>query len=302
VKLDKTRRMALVFVCLSLSVSGIAAPKEPQQLKPSSPWYSDYQPEGCRLVRRFGEGKDLVTLQMSRFAPTEYFNMTLSGENFDFSSNRTVSIQFGPSEAEQKIEFVPGKVAKVPSILSLSEIRIAPIPPDILVDLKNVDPPDIVKMNPLGEEREKAVKFLKIGRPLRKAVILEIGSMNKPLAALSKCITDLITSWGLDAERHKNMIRPAMPSNNPGNWLNSSDYPSKMLEAGQPAIVEFRLEVDEAGKATQCHIQQTTRAKEFDDAVCRGILKRAKFTPALDADAKPLRTYYQNTVRFQPFG
>jgi hypothetical protein len=71
-----------------------------------------------------------------------------------------------------------------------------------------------------------------------------------------------------------------------------------MLSAGQPAIVEFRLSVSADGVPTSCHIQLTTRPKEFDAAVCDSLMRRARFTPALDAEGKPLISYYLNTVKF----
>lgn len=73
----------------------------------------------------------------------------------------------------------------------------------------------------------------------------------------------------------------------------------KMLMQGQPAIVEFRLSVGADGAPLSCHIQSTTRPKEFDEAVCGSLMKRARFSPALDAEAKPMTSYYRNTVRFQ---
>jgi len=71
-----------------------------------------------------------------------------------------------------------------------------------------------------------------------------------------------------------------------------------MLYAGQSAIVEFRMIVSDDGSPASCHIQSTTRPKEFDKAVCGSLMKRARFKPALDADGKPLASYYRNTVRF----
>jgi Gram-negative bacterial TonB protein C-terminal len=296
------QKLLLGAACASITVSAVAAPAEPLRLKPSSKWVSDYRPDGCRLLREFGEGDDQVLLQMSRFAPTDGFSMTVSGKKFSMQKKGKASVQFGPNEAEQNVDYLPGTMGKLSSLVMSSDIRIAPLDAQQLKDIERTKAPQIVKLAPIGSAREKAVTYLKIGKPLRKPVILELGAMDKPFAALSTCITDLVTSWGLDAEKHKNLVRWAMPSNNPGDWIRSSEYPSKMLDVNQPAIVEFRLEVDETGNATQCHIQQTTRPKDFDTAVCKGIMKRAKFTPALDAEGKPLRSYYQNTVRFQPFG
>jgi TonB family protein len=293
------RKLILGSVCASFPLTAIAAPTEPLRLKPASKWISDYQPDGCRLMRQFGEGDNAVILTMNRFAPTDGFGMILHGKMFKNKSPGDVSLQFGPTETEQKIAFLAGNSGKLPALISASDMRIAPMPVDQLKDIERTKAPQFVKGPPLGAAREKAVKYLQIGRPMRKPVILELGAMDKPFAALSACITDLVTSWGLDAEKHKNLVRWAIPTSNPATWMRSSDYPMDMLSAGQPALVEFRLEVDESGAATKCHIQQTTRPEEFDNAVCKAMLKKAQFQPALDAQGKPLKSYYQNTVRFQ---
>lgn len=298
--MEFTQKLLMSAACASLSVTAFAAPEEPSRLKPSSKWISDYQPDGCRLMRAFGEGDDQILLQLSRFAPTDSFSMTLSGKKLGMKSKGQANIQFGPTEAEQSIEYLPGVIGKYSALVMSGDMRIVPLSAQQLKEIGQTKAPQIVKLAPIGAEREKAVTYLKIGKPLRKPVILELGPMDKPFAALSTCISDLVTSWGLDAEKHKSMVRWVMPVSSPGNWIKSSEYPTKMLAANQPAIVEFRLEVDEAGNATQCHIQQTTRPKEFDNAVCKGIMKRAKFVPALDAEGKPLRSYYQNTVKFMP--
>ncbi len=123
--------------------------------------------------------------------------------------------------------------------------------------------------------------------------------MDKPLAALSTCIDELMTHWGIDIEKHKKLSRSVVPDGNPGRWIKGNDYPTDMLHQRQPALVQFRLSVDETGAVTGCHIQKTTRPKEFDDAVCKSLTRRANFLPALDENGKPIKSFYRNTVRFQ---
>jgi outer membrane biosynthesis protein TonB len=130
--------------------------------------------------------------------------------------------------------------------------------------------------------------------------MLETGSMRAPLAALDTCIDNLLVSWGVDVEKHKALSKQVEPLQSPGKWVVASDYPSNMLSAGQPALVNFRLSVGTDGVPTACHIQLTTRPKEFDNAVCKSVMRRARFSPALDATGQPLQSYYQNVVRFEP--
>jgi hypothetical protein len=289
---------------LSVSIAAIVAqasfgaPAEPVRLKPTSKWISDYQLDGCRLMRQFGEGDDKAIIIMNRFSPSEGFQLTLAGNLFKREFKDTVKLQFGSNEAEQETDFLPGTFAEMPAMLA-GHMRLAPMTIQEIKEREKLKPPMYIPLSPLGTAREKAVTFLKVNKPLKKSVILELGAMDKPMAALSTCIDDLVRSWGVDPEKHKRLTRRATPTNNVGNWVMTGDYPSKMLEAGQPAIVNFRLLVDEKGAVAGCFIQQTTRAKEFDNAVCKSITRRARFDPALDQDGKPLLSYYNNTVRFQ---
>jgi hypothetical protein len=291
-----------VSVSATLSVSALAAPAEPLRLKPTSKWISDYQIDGCRLVRQFGEGEEKAIIIMSRFSPGEHFRMTLVGKPFKRQGPDKVKLQFGTSEAEQEMDFLPGTFGQEPSIVMTGSMRMGPLTEDEIAIRKKLKPPMLSAPAPLGAAREKAITYLRIGKPLKKPVILELGAMDKPMAALSTCISDLVKSWGVDPERHKNLSRYAAPTNKPNNWLTSDDYPPKMLDAKQPAIVNYRLLIDEKGAVTGCFIQQTTRPKEFDNAVCKSITKRAKFEPALDEKGTPLLSYYTSTVRFQIYG
>jgi hypothetical protein len=275
------------------------AAKEPLRLKPSSKWVAHFADDGCLLFREFGEGETKTRLMMSRYAPGEGFGMTLSGKPFRQIGNRDVMLQFGPSEAEQEALFLAGNTGdKMPAMILASKIRFARPSAAEEAAYEASNKMDSSVFAPIGPDRQKAITYLKVGKPLRQPVVLELGSMDKPMSIMGQCITNLLTTWGIDAEKHKSLSRQVTPTENPGNWIKSSDYPLDMLSQGQPAIVEFRLDVDESGAATGCHIQATTRPKEFDNAVCKSLMRRAKFASALDAEGKPLKSYWKSTVRF----
>jgi hypothetical protein len=290
----------MIAVALLFQPSTAFAAKEPIRLKPSSKWVAEFADQGCRLIREFGEGKDKATIVMSRYAPAESFRMTIAGELFDQDRNKEAKLQFGPNEAEQSMTFYAGNLGKdMPAMIFASAMRLGLASEAEWAAYAQSDYMDDTAIKPLGTEREKAVTFLKIGKPLRQPVILELGRMDRPLAVMGQCIDNLMTTWGIDVEKHKTLSRRATPDGNPGNWIKSSDYPVAMLNQGQPALVEFRMDVDEKGAATGCHIQATTRPKAFDDAVCKSLLRRAKFTPALDAQQQPIKSYWKSSVRFQ---
>jgi Gram-negative bacterial TonB protein C-terminal len=293
-------------IITALAAIAITAPafaqsaKEPLVLKPTSPWHVDYADDRCRLARQFGAGDEQVYAFFDRYGPTEYFRLTLAGKPVKTSIEKAdATLQFGPTEAEQKIMFWNGNLGKMPALIFASSLRVAPASATEFAAATKSNDDEWIDFAPIDEARQKAIKYLTVGKPLRRAVTLETGSLRSPFVALDKCIDNLMTTWGIDTEQHKSLTRKVQPQQSPGKWVVSSDYPLNMLESGQPAIVEFRLSVGADGVPTACHIQSTTRPKEFDDAVCKSVMRRARFDPALDAAGKPLASYYRNTVRFQ---
>jgi hypothetical protein len=291
---------SLLFVALAIPAPAAVAAPAPLILKPSSKWQVNYAEQQCRLARQFGEGKQAVLLFMDRYGPGGAFQLTIAGKPFKtFADKGEAAIQFGPNEAEQQLQFLNGNLGEQPAMVFASSARIAPLSGAELSQAKDEQDNLYRPVRPISADREQAVKFLRVGKPLRQQVILETGSMRAPFAVLDKCITDLMTTWGIDVEKHRTLSQSARPTQSPTEWIKSSEHPIAMLSARQPALVNFRLIIGTDGVPTNCHIQATTRPKEFDNAVCKSVMKRARFSPALDAKGQPVATYYQNRVRFQ---
>jgi hypothetical protein len=122
--------------------------------------------------------------------------------------------------------------------------------------------------------------------------------MAKPMLAIRNCTDGLMKLWGLNPEEQKNAIAGPRPSISPRNWLQSSDYPKDMLLQGRSAIVRYRLDVNEAGRVAGCHSYTSEKAKQFGDMTCRLLSMRGRFSPALNHDGKPMRSFYIGTVNW----
>lgn len=299
---------------LALCPSAALAAKDPLTLKPISAWQVDYAEDRCRLIRKFGDEENTVFAVFDRYGPGESFRLTLAGEpvrgpraaRSNLSTRiaspeplLALSVRFGPHEDVQKLVTYNGSFGEHSALIVAESARLGPVSGTGKQPPKEVESAKLAQLAMPARAREKAVRYLEIGRPLSRAVVLETGSMAGPFAALDTCVEDLIGTWGVDIEKHKTLLRPALPSNDPGTWIASEDYPDAMISAGQAALVEFRLNIGADGLPTACYIQSTTRPKEFDDTVCRAVMSRARFDPALDAEGKPIASYYRNSVRFQ---
>lgn len=132
-------------------------------------------------------------------------------------------------------------------------------------------------------------------RPFR----LEFGSLGKPFEQMRHCMDTLLESWGYDPKVQAELLRPASAITPPSRWLSPSDYPLGALRMGHNGIVQFRLDVDAEGKVGGCHVLARTSPDDFADATCRAVTRRAKLQPALDAEGKPVRSFYVQKVIWQ---
>lgn len=289
-------RLALILVLFTGSVASAAEP-EPVVLQPSNNWELNYASERCRLTRTFGTGAEAIEVQFERFEPGVQFRLTLIGDPLRRGLKaEAATLQFGASEASQELKFRPAMVGSTtPAWIFPGSTRIAALPEGVGPDSEEAA--DFSRL--ITPQRETDARQLDIGRPFRKLQRLNTGSLGPAFAALRKCTDEVLSSWGFDVEQHRNMTRPPKPIGNFYNWIGPRDYPRKLLAANANGVVEFRLDVDETGKVSSCHIQQTTRPLGFDQAVCELLKKRAGFEPALDANGQPMRSYWRNTVWFE---
>jgi TonB family protein len=294
----------LIAIIAAVGAASIVAPaqaRDVRRLQPSSKWVIDYADDSCRLSRSFGEGDRKVMLFLEQFVPGDTFNMMFVGKSVDLRSQRDkASVRFGPNEEESEETGVAATTNNTPAIILHGHQRLAP-----LTDAEESAAKAAVDRNmpfdppPIGAAREKAATWLELGRILRFNLVLETGPMDEALAALRECSWDTIRSWGLDIAQQKSLTRRAYPTQAAYSWFSDDDYPGKMLIRGYEGIVNFRVLVDETGRATSCHIQSSTQPKEFDDVVCRVVMRRARFHPALDARGKPAKSYWRQTVTFR---
>ncbi|CAA9526999.1 MAG: hypothetical protein AVDCRST_MAG91-2623 [uncultured Sphingomonadaceae bacterium] len=152
---------------------------------------------------------------------------------------------------------------------------------------------------PLSPQQEAAVSGVTVKIQKKRPFHLEFGSVARPMEQLRACQSDLLKSWGYDPAVQTTLAEPARPANSPGDWLKTDDYPSGARMMGQNGIVQFRLDVDAAGKVAGCHVLARTSPDVFADVTCRNVSRRAKLEPALDANGKPVRSFYVQKVRWQ---
>jgi protein TonB len=68
--------------------------------------------------------------------------------------------------------------------------------------------------------------------------------------------------------------------------FSGDDYPAEAQARGEEGSVRAELEIDTSGRVAKCNILQSSGHALLDEATCRILQRRARFTPARDVDGK----------------
>lgn len=296
----------LVAMMLYVGLLGVATPlhaREIRTLQPSSNWVLEYADDSCRLARSFGSDRDKVLLVVDQYTPGDSFRLMFAGRSVKPRNElRPINalLQFGPHEAEAEITVLTGTLGDEPVLFVEANQRVVPLSNSEKAALEQAHSRnDYLEPPPVDAAREKAATVIALKKVLRFDLVLETGSLGRPLAGLRDCSWDTVRTWGLDVAQQKSLTRKPHPKRPAHTWFNPDDYPIKLLRSGNEGIVTARLIVDGTGKPTSCHVQASTRPKGFDEVVCRSLLKKAQFDPARDAQGQPVPSYWQTTVNFR---
>lgn len=90
-----------------------------------------------------------------------------------------------------------------------------------------------------------------------------------------------------------------MAIGSPGEWVTPEDYPTEQLRSWKSGTTSFVLTIDETGKVTDCSITGSSGVPELDMRACEVILRRARFLPAKDRNARPMPSRYRNRVNWK---
>jgi hypothetical protein len=275
--------MALVLAAV---VPDAALAKEPEVLARTGKWVVDYDADGCHLYGQFGAGDDIVVARFSRYQPGDLFNLSLYGNRVRSGFQRSVAkIDFGLGRPAAKTG-MNGTADKLPALF-LSSVR-----------LDGAQPYGKARPPAITPEQEAAVRQLTIDPEGKPAFRLDLGSLGKPFAQLRTCMEVLVRSWGYDPAVQATLSRPPAPVGSGASWISWKDYPSEALSSNQGGFVQFRLDVDAAGKVAGCHVLARTDPDEFADLTCRLLAKRARLQPALDAEGKPVPSFIVQRVNW----
>lgn len=273
----------------------VAAPPQANVLKRMSKWEMKYDEDACTLAAVFGEGQDDVLMVMTRTSPGDGFELKLFGKPLRYGAiAMPIEVAFGsqPPVRFEGVSATTNTADKTPTVI-ISGMRLD----GWRYPKQHFDP--AIKAPVITSEQEAAITTITI-RPVGKnAFQLATGAMGGPMKAMRTCTDDLLRHWGFDPAVQASLSRAATPTKDPGNWLLSKDFPANALNKGENGLVRFRLDIEPNGTVSDCRILYRTNPDSFADLSCKLIKERARFTPALDSNGSPVKSFYISQVRWQ---
>lgn len=89
---------------------------------------------------------------------------------------------------------------------------------------------------------------------------------------------------------------------NLASYVTGDDYPAEAIRNDEEGLVAFRLWVGANGRVVGCDIEQSSEAESLDEATCRIMQHRARFTPARGYRGEPVVDTVSARIRWQLAG
>lgn len=250
--------VALAALCL-LQPNLYAAP-----LEPSSKWLVDYRVDQCLASRTYGPTNSAISLGI---------RPAINGETYLLIVSRKHA---GPQPSAQRqgsVDFGKGPIKSW-----LLEYQSKPAGSDLYQ----------FRISAREMEQAKTASYLKLSPGNAPDMEVKLEMMSGLIKVLEDCTINLQNHWNVGGEREGKIFKPA--KGDVRNVFRPGDYPQDAMDRDQRGSSQLVLLIDEAGKVAGCDVLSPSGVPVLDVMGCQVIRERAKFSPALDAAGKPVRS------------
>jgi TonB family protein len=127
-----------------------------------------------------------------------------------------------------------------------------------------------------------------------------VSDLESAVGGLDKCLEQLRERWNIGDQYSTRLATEAAPAGGSlKGILTPSDYPRTALYRDQQGTVTMILLIDVDGKVPDCGVDHTSGVPFLDVTSCYFITHRARFTPAIGRDGKPVRSSVKQTVTWR---
>ncbi len=97
-------------------------------------------------------------------------------------------------------------------------------------------------------------------------------------------------------------VRRVEPKSAVGNLqglFRDSDYPETAIDREEQGSVRVSLQIGTTGRVTGCSVTSSSGSRTLDQATCRILQSRARFTPATDSSGNPTSGSFSQTITWR---
>ena len=77
---------------------------------------------------------------------------------------------------------------------------------------------------------------------------------------------------------------------NPADWITNDDYPAEAIRSESEGTTGIKWTINTAGRVENCVVTASSGSSSLDQAACRALVRRGRYTPASDATGNPIAT------------
>jgi len=81
--------------------------------------------------------------------------------------------------------------------------------------------------------------------------------------------------------------------------FSSNDYPVEAIRNEEQGTVAFKLSIDRRGKVSRCDVTSSSGSPALDRATCSILVRRARYTPAMDAQGNRVPDEDSGKIRWE---
>lgn len=295
----RARTAVTCLMLLAALVPGAAGAQDAGTivLEPASAWNASYRDGLCRLSRMFGPAGQQHALVFEQTAPNAIFSMSVAGPGLsDVDAGRKLRLAFGPGGPGSDQDIVKNRNAEFGAVVFLKDLALNPgeVTAASITDgigfAVNIAGVDIESARPLRE-----ITLSQGGQTL----VFRTGSLAAPFGVLNDCTSHILSTWGIDPEAHRTAQRSTrLREVQKVARTIQEKYPLQALIEARGGVVGVAVLVDAEGTPTECRITNDSGDRGLNAVACGGLMK-ARFDPALDAEGKPMKSYWMTRITYR---
>lgn len=290
-------------LCAAVMGAMPATASAAEELAPSSDWSLDYAEDSCALRRSFGEGEDLVWLEIRQLAPWSAARITIAATDFPRKRRKAVLdrapvLRFLPAGTEERYSLVAfGEYGEGLQGLAIYALILPPPPPAGAAAPGERWRPQFWRNGLPYAGHSTRSTAIELSGAFERDIVLETGDLHRPFEAMGECMDDLQKEWDLASAKGVELSQLPVPRNLE-TWAEPimERFPRELMRFAGLTQIRARVIVGADGRPEQCRIIEPVVDDAYERRTCGIVLEDGEYEPARDASGEPVRALYVQDI------